>query len=368
MAHLGLRHLLRSSSGVEVRTNDLLFHLLHSIPGIRAPFMEHLSALTGVDVRRCVVQRENIHVDDEGRRSSRDFSMHDATGLRCIIETKVDSPLTSADQASRYLGQLPPGGSLLLVTRRVLLDDLIVQTQQQLDCTFTRDGGAFQGVVDGRRVVVTSWHRLLGASGAGWVHPELLSLSAALEDDVDFTPFDGTVDDAAVGYTVHHVVHVARRVCDGLSQRLAEEGIPVTHVGKPKSDVKWHYVEVVVGDHWLWVGYDAEYWGADPATVPGGDHLTGQAPSPLWIGRFNHRSPRGYEAISAANRERLDRIGATTPLRLPKGRSTDAVVNDCLEQACTHLRRVAEALAVDPAVRGTHAPQDTAAPTGTDEQ
>ncbi|MGY1687269.1 hypothetical protein ACI8AK_16935 [Geodermatophilus sp. SYSU D00867] len=99
-AHEALRYLIRSSGSPEVSTNNVLKALLDAHPEMRCAFLAFLGSVTGLSLDDCVVEREAYEQDPvTGKKSYRDFLVTSKGSPRCIVETKVDSALTSEDQA-----------------------------------------------------------------------------------------------------------------------------------------------------------------------------------------------------------------------------------------------------------------------------
>ncbi|WP_432973580.1 hypothetical protein [Dactylosporangium sp. CA-233914] len=354
-----LRYLIRATGTPEVTTNNLLEALLIADRAMYRAFVDAVGHLTGTDLSDTRLSRETYTVDEvTGKQSFRDFTLARGEDTSCIIETKVDSSLTSADQATRYLRQLPEGGALVLVTRAPLVRALAVQAGQQLGVALQERSGIHRGEVDDRKVVLLSWTHLLHAvvDPAGKPFDELLALDAAIEGISDFTPFSAAVNDIAVARMVSQVADVAEEVCTSLAGQLADAGVLVDWVSAVRTNGRAVWVTVAVLQHEFWVGYDADYW----ATVPGdpnsdhSGHPTATPPSPFWAGRFNYRVRRAVAAAVAERRERLDRLGVTRPLRVALGAPFDTVVAMLLEQAVAHVDAISAALHADPGVPQSH--------------
>nr|BFE63702.1 hypothetical protein GCM10020063_082280 [Dactylosporangium thailandense] len=378
--HQSLRYLIRATGTPELTTNNLLEALLIADRAMYRAFLDAVGTLTGTDLAGTRLGRESYTVDElTGKQSYRDFTLSRGDTTPCIIETKVDSALTSSDQAARYLRQLPDGGALVLVTRAPLARALALQAGQQLGAALQERSGIHRGVVDERRVVVLSWTHLLRTvvDSAGKPFDELLALDAALEDISDFTPFTAAVNDVAVGRMVSQVVDIAEKFCAGLDRRLADAGVRVDWVSNVQRTGRAVWVTVAVLEHELWVGYDADYW----ATVPGDPNTDGSGsptadpPSPFWIGRFDGYVRRAMAAAVAERRARLDRLGVTRPLRVALGAPFDAVVELLLDQAVVYVGGISAALHADPgAIQSSGLPQanedalENDAETGLDEE
>ncbi|GAB3192280.1 hypothetical protein GCM10027261_04630 [Geodermatophilus arenarius] len=356
-AHEALRYLIRSSGSPEVSTNNVLKALLDAHPEMRCAFLAFLGSVTGLSLDDCVVEREAYEQDPvTGKKSYRDFLVTSKGSPRCIVETKVDSALTSEDQAPRYLEQLDADGSLVLVTREPLVDALAVQVREQLGVRLSSSTGSYTGHADTRTVVVLSWSQLLNGvlDRSGRPFTELLALDAALVGVSDFVPFTASVQDVATGRMVQQVVSIARDLCDKLKTRLDEEEVRYDSLTRSRGWDTDPTVTITVLHHQFWVGYSPDYW----ATVPGDprDDSAGFAsasfPSPVWAGRFYTRPTRADRAVVSARRERLDALGVTRPLGIPLGAPRDAVVESLLEQAVAHVRVISEALHEDPSVMG----------------
>lgn len=354
VAHQGLRYLIRASASPEVTTNDLLQALFDADRGLRAAFLHSIATLSGQDLTGARIEREAYAVDEvTGKQSYRDFRISRDGRTPCIIETKVDSALTSQDQASRYLAQVDPGGTLIFVTRAVLARALAVQVAQQLDIALPERGGVHRGVSGGRAVVVLSWRHLLRAVVApdGRPYEELLAVVAALEDISDFVPFTAAARDTAAGRLVSQVADVAEELCGRLGARLDEAGVKYDSVGRIRSNGKAVWMTVTILQHEMWVGYDADYW----AMVPGDpDHEDAMAPtaappSPFWVDRYSYQVKRAYAEVVAEQRARLAALNIARPLQAPLGAPFDAVVDTLLEQAVEHLGAISKALHADPA-------------------
>ncbi|MGY1728351.1 hypothetical protein ACI79J_15385 [Geodermatophilus sp. SYSU D01062] len=346
IAHHGLRHLIRTSGNPEVRTNDLLQSLLDGDRAMREAFLEFLSHSVGADLRRCRIEREAYEVDAlTGKKSYRDFLLTEATTDRCIIETKIDSVLTSHDQARRYLEQLPPGGALMIVTRKPLVPALTGQAEGQLGVRLSPVGSAARGEVDGRTVLVMSWSDLLRGvlTRDGRPFEELVALDLALEGISDFVPFTAAVEDVAVGRLVQQAIEVADEICSRLPRRLSNEGVTHDSVSSVRKKGYAPYVNITILNHTLWIGYDAGFW----AKVPG-DGM----PSPIWAGRWNRWVRKADLPAVTARRNRLDALGVTRPFGIPLGLPLEAVVERILDDAVAHVRRISTRLHADPAARG----------------
>lgn len=337
-------------------TNDLLHALLDDDPVMRAALLESLSRMTNRDLTRCTIRREAYEVDAAtGKQSYRDFLLSDAAGDRCIIETKVDSGLTSSDQATRYLAQLPSDGALVLVTRGPLAPALAAQVEAQLQVPLTSTAGASIGRTGDRTVVVLSWTDLLrGVLDAdGRPFDELIALDLALETITDFVPFDGSVERTSTGVLVQQVVDVADQVCSRLARRLVEAGVAVDDVSKVKRRVRCVYVNVSIAKHEFWLGYDVGYWAKNPGDprdpASGRRVLPG---SPLWIDRWRHEPHRSIAAAVHDRRNRLDALGITAPLPVALGVPRDAVVERVLGEAVARIGVVSTALHADPEAGG----------------
>ncbi|MGI5523048.1 hypothetical protein ACQEUX_19240 [Micromonospora sp. CA-259024] len=357
--HQSLRYLIRATGTPEVTTNDLLEALLITDRAMHHAFLDAVSMLTGTDLAGTRLGRETYTVDElTGKQSYRDFTLTRGEATPCIIETKVDSALTSADQAARYLRQLPDGGALVLVTRAPLTRSLALQAGQQLGVALQERSGVHRGEVDGRKVIVLSWTHLLRAVAdpAGKPFDELLALDAALEGISDFTPFTAAVNDIAVARMVSQIVDIAEEVCASLSGRLAEADVLVDSVSTVRKNGRALWVTVAVLQHEFWVGYDADYWSVVPGDPDDDDSgkPTADPPSPFWIGRFNGHVRRAMAAIVTERRARLDRLGVTRPLRVAVGAPIDAVVELLLEQAVAHIGALSAALHADPDAVQTH--------------
>lgn len=351
-AHLALRYLLRSSSALEVTTNDLLAALLVGDSSMHAGFLEAVGQLAGRDLRGCRIERESYLVDpDSGARSFRDFRISRAADTPVIIETKVDSGLTSSDQASRYFKQLDDDGLLVLVTRAPLVPSLASQVAAQLGADLDNQHGVHHGTIGGREIRVLSWTRLLRSvvTTGGDPFDELLALDAAIEGITDFVPFTTAVQDTAVGQTISQVAGVAHSVCEQLAERLVKAGVQVDSVSRVKSNGSSVWVNITILEHQMWVGYDAAYW----ATVPGDPARPetgagGVAPSPFWVNRWTNPTRRSIADQVEARRKRLDSLGAGRPLPAPLGAPRDTVVETILTAAVEHLHRISDALHADP--------------------
>lgn len=375
--HQSLRYLIRATGTPEVTTNNLLEALLIADRAMYRAFLDAVGHLTGTDLSGTRLGRETYTVDEvTGKQSFRDFTLARGETTPCIIETKVDSALTSADQAARYLRQLPKDGVLVLVTRAPLVRALAVQVGQQLGVALQECSGIHRGEVDERKVVLLSWTHLLRSvvDPVGKPFDELLALDAALEGISDFTPFSAAVNDVAVARMVSQVADVAEELCTSLAGRLTEAGVLVDWVSAVRTNGRAVWVTVAVLQHEFWVGYDAEYW----ATVPGdpdsddSGHPTAIPPSPFWAGRFNGRVRRAVAAAVAERRERLDRLGVTRPLRAALGAPFDTVVAMLLEQAVAHVGTISAALHADPGATQSGMPpsevEDAEAPYETDSE
>jgi hypothetical protein len=349
VAYQALRHLIRSSGTPELSTNNTLQSLLDGDRAIAGAFLETLSRLGDRDVRGCRIERESYGTDSlTGKQSYFDFRLSQQGRHIAVIETKVDSALTSGDQARRCLEAVAEDGLLMFVTREPLLASLAEQVQHQLEVPLTHRDGMWQGIVGGKAVLLLAWKRLLHevTDDAGETFEELTALAAAVEGVTDFVPFTDTVRDTEVGRTVAQVVKVARQLCDRLSQRLADAG--VQHKISTRRDRGDEvYVVVTILDHEFWVGYDADYW----ALIPGDQRhrlvagAPSSAPSPFWI---NCAFPvRAGDALTEQRRQRLDRLGIAVALQVPLDVAEGAVVDRLLDQAVSHIRRVRDDLTAD---------------------
>jgi hypothetical protein len=346
VAHHGLRHLIRTSGNPEVRTNDLLQSLLDGDRAMRAAFLDHLSNSVGADLRGCRIEREAYEVDAlTEKKSYRDFLLTEATADRCIIETKVDSVLTSHDQARRYLEQLPAGGALVIITRKPLVPALTGQAEGQLGVRLSPVGSIARGEVDGRTVLVMSWSDLLRGvlTRDGRPFEELVALDLALEGISDFVPFTAAVEDVAVGRMVQQAIEVADEVCNKLARRLTAAAVAHDSVSPVKKKGSAPYVNITVLNHTLWFGYDASFW----ARVPD-DGM----PSPIWAGRWNRWVRKADLPAVTARRARLDALGVMRPFGIPLGLPLDAVVERILDDAVAHIRQISTELYADPAASG----------------
>ena len=349
-AHLGLRYLIRASGAPEVSTNNVLQAILDADRDVRAAFLDSLSTLVNRDLRRCDIRREAYEVDQTtGKKSYRDFLLDQGGRQRCVIETKVDSALTSDDQAARYLEHLDDDGVLVLVTRAPLVAALAKQARAQLDLDMTVDAGFPAGRSGNRLVVALSWSQLLlgPKDTRGMPFGELVALDQALREISDFVPFTGSVEDVATGQLVHQVVEVARTFCERLAERLSEAQISYESLTVKKS-AHDYYAWIVIRGHHFWVGYDTDAW----ATVPGDPSrleagTTASPGSPVWMGRFTGRPGRADAAAVQRRRARLDALGIWQPLHLPLGAPREAVVDSLLEQAIVSIRRISTALHAD---------------------
>jgi hypothetical protein len=362
VAHRALQYLLRSSGTPEVTTNNTLQALLDADRTIAEGFLDALSVLAERDVRGCSIQRESYLLNPtSGKSSYRDFALVRDGEVKAIIETKIDSALTSEDQASRYFGQLSIDGLFVLVTREPLMRSLAAQAGQQLQLPLHEQNGLYRGVSGERTVLVTSWGRLLrqAVSPVGEPFEDLLALAAAIEGISDFVPFTTTVEDTAVGKTVAQVSTVAHKLCGGLAERLDAKGVRYDWVSRTKQRSYAAWVVVSVLGHEFWLGYDADYW----ATTPGDpEHFdagppTAAAPSPFWVNRYV--PDRADSGIAEQRRKRLDNLGIARPLQVPLGAPEGAVVDSLLEQAVAQVRRISDALYSDPELVAAAAQEDS---------
>ncbi|MEV4347586.1 hypothetical protein AB0J83_24290 [Actinoplanes sp. NPDC049596] len=339
-----LQLLLRGARHPEVKTNYVLQGLLDADPRMTRSFLAALSSLSGVDVTGCRIERESAEDD-----SRRDFRLSRPGGTRAIIETKVDSALTSGDQAARYLSQLPADGLFVLVTREPLVRALAVQAGHQIGVHLP--DGSYRGTAGDRVVLVVSWARLLESVVAedGRPYPELLALSAAVEGVTDFVPFTAAVEDVAVGRLVEQVSDVARRVCRGLPDALAAAGARVDAIEKVKDNGKAVWRTVVVLGHRFWVGYSATSWKVTPGDPDLPTSGPAGPPSPFWVNRHTSTPPPAQRDREDERRQRLDALGIARPLPVPLGLPREAVVTSLLTQAATHIRQISDALHADPA-------------------
>jgi hypothetical protein len=252
-----------------------------------------------------------------------DFRLSRGAATRAVIETKVDSALTSSDQAARYLALLPPGGMLVLVTRNPLVPGLAAQAGAQIGVELHGQNGVYRAETEGRVVLVLSWSRLLRAvvTDSGEPYPELVALSAAVEGLSDFVPFTDATHDTATGRTVTQLVDIAEEVGRHLPARLRQAEVRVDAVtGKAGHYRLGTYAKVTILAHQIWVGYSPRYW----AVVPGdpAQRTSGKPglPSPFWVNRFDeHVTPASAKAVVDVRRKRLDDLGVALALRLPLG-------------------------------------------------
>lgn len=359
VAHRALRFLLRDSRHPEVAANNTLMALLDDDRGLRAAFLAAVGRLSRRDLGDCHITREAHTVDPvTGRPSRRDFLLSSTAGSRAIVETKVDSSLTSGDQAERYFSQLLPDGVLILVTRTPLLSGLAAAASAQLGLPLEPEDGVYRGGRGGRDVLVLSWSRLLGSvvTAAGTPFDEVAALEAAIEGVTDFVPFTSAVQDTANGVLVRQVSRIAEQVAYELKLRLEASSVKVDSVGARQYRSWSCWTLVTILQHQLWVGYDAEQWALTPGDPdhPQSGPDAGPAPSPFWMNRwYNPVSPARHDpAVVAARRARLDRLGVARPLEVPVGVSESAVVESLVTAAFTHIARISEALHADPELSG----------------
>jgi len=357
IAYQALMYLLRSSSSPEVTTNDILQSLLDTDADLRKSFLTAVGKLGGQDLIDCQVERESYHVDPvTGKQSYRDFRISRQSETHAIIETKIDSALTSHDQAMRYFEQLTENGLLLVVTREPLVRALAVQVGSQLEVTLHEETGVHRGLRGSRGVIVLSWRHLLRSvvSSTGDQFSELLSLDKAIEGITDFIPFTTAVQDISVGRTVTQVAGMAEDLCARLPDHLIKAGVKFDKIGRVQSNGNAVWTKLTILSHEFWVGYDAEYWSVTPGDPGRSDSGCSSAsmPSPFWVNRFVGRPSRAMVDIVSERRKRLDRLGIAKPLQIPLGAPRDAVVEALLKQATAHIQSVSEGLYRDPAAIG----------------
>ncbi|MBU2666856.1 hypothetical protein KOI35_25420 [Actinoplanes bogorensis] len=357
VAYRALRYLLRSQRHPENAANDTLMALLSDDHALRVAFLAAVGRLGRRDLSACHIQRESHTVDaGTGKPSRRDFLLSQGTLPSAIIETKIDSSLTSGDQAARYFDQLAGGGLLMLVTRKPLVAALAAGASAQLNVPLEQVDGIHRGRRDGRDVLVLSWSRLLeDVSGPdGRKFGELAAFEAAVEGVSDFVPFGADVNDVSAGRTVRQAARVGELMVEEIRRRLGQpdNSIRIDRVSTPWNRGSSVWTKVTIREHQLWVGYSARQWAVtpgDPDNARAGNDPA-RLPSPFWVGRF-HESVRGRQhdpAVVAARRERLDRLGVARPLEVLLGVSERAVVDHLVEEALEHIRAISDGLHADP--------------------
>ncbi|MBB2943300.1 hypothetical protein FB565_003013 [Actinoplanes lutulentus] len=195
---------------------------------IAAAFLKTLGRLGDRGLSGSFIEREAYLADPvTGKRSFFDFKVSRNGQHLAVIETKVDSALTSEDQAQRRLDAAAGDGLLVFVTRDPLPAALAAEVQHQLGVPITERGGVWHGTAGGKAVLLVAWNRFLNdvADDDGKRFDELVALAAEVEEVTEFVPFTEMVRDAAVGRTTAQVVRIARRMCERLSGRLTNAGV-----------------------------------------------------------------------------------------------------------------------------------------------